>query len=210
MKLSSVPEVKSKRVMQGQATRGRILAAARELFGTRGFAATSTEEIVRAAGVTRGALYHHFSDKQDLFRAVFEAAEQEVAERMFRAVSSARDLREAAVVAWEAVLDTALDRTLTRIRVVEAPAALPWAVWHDIQAGLAIRNIENLVQTLMEHGLMDVPRAQPLAVLLMGAASEATAVIGNSPSPETARAEIGEAARWLTERLLTPHTSGER
>src|SRR3954464_14217135 len=70
--------VKSKKAAQSEATRGALVRAARELFGDRGYSAVGTEEIVRAAGVTRGALYHQFEDKRALFRAVFEEVEAEL------------------------------------------------------------------------------------------------------------------------------------
>lgn len=195
--------VKNQKVAQGLRTRQRILEVARDLFGSQGYSATTTTEIVQAAGVTRGALYHHFRDKQDLLRAVFERAEEEISERVAQAAASAGDdLYAATLAAWDAVLDTALDMQLTRVRVIEAPAVLPWEEWHGTQARFALASLEGFVELLNAAGLADPPAPLPLAVLLMGSASEATAVIANADDPQAARAALGEAARWLTARIV--------
>src|SRR5947208_9897321 len=91
---------------QSEATRGALVAAARELFAERGYAAVGTEEIVRAAGVTRGALYHHFSGKKQLFQAVYEDVEQKLVERIAEsAISSASDPLQALHAGAQAFLD---------------------------------------------------------------------------------------------------------
>jgi AcrR family transcriptional regulator len=77
-------DVKSKKVEQGEATRHALLDAARTLFGEQGYAATSLDEVVSAANVTKGALYHHFAGKQQLFAAVYEQVKREVSERAAR------------------------------------------------------------------------------------------------------------------------------
>src|SRR3954466_4474291 len=83
-------EGRGKKAEQAEATRARLLRVSRDLFARRGYAAVGTEEIVRKAKVTRGALYHHFRDKKDLFRAVHEQVEQELAERISAALDPER------------------------------------------------------------------------------------------------------------------------
>src|SRR2546423_2467644 len=97
MNTDSMNVKRNKHAERSEATRGALIAAARELFAERGYAAVGTEEIVRAAGVTRGALYHHFEGKLDLFRAVFEQLEGELAERFATEALSRTD-------PWEAML----------------------------------------------------------------------------------------------------------
>src|SRR2546421_10951846 len=101
---------------QSEATRGALVAAARELFAERGYAAVGTEEIVRAAGVTRGALYHHFSGKKQLFQAVYEDVEQKLVERIAEsAISSASDPLQALHAGAQAFLDACEDPAVQRI-----------------------------------------------------------------------------------------------
>src|SRR6476646_3976924 len=115
---------------QSEATRAKLLAAARDLFGTRGFAAVGTEEVVRAAGVTRGALYHQFADKRELFEAVFEQLEQEiilVAEG--RMSEHPDDLLAAFRAACRGWLEVCLEPEIERIVLLDAPAVLGWETW---------------------------------------------------------------------------------
>ena len=79
---AEAPQVRTLKAEQAEATRAALVAAARTLFAERGYAAVGTEEIVRAAGVTRGALYHHFAGKQELFQAVYESVEQQLVEQI--------------------------------------------------------------------------------------------------------------------------------
>src|SRR4051795_11596117 len=104
-----------------EVTRGALIAAARKLFGERGFAAVGTEEVVAAAGVTRGALYHHFRDKRDLFRAVYEASETEMMRRTVAALANVEDPWEELVAGIPACLDACADPALRRISLVDAP-----------------------------------------------------------------------------------------
>src|SRR3954453_15929985 len=106
---------------RGEATRDALLAAARTLFAERGYAGVGTEEVVRRAGVTRGALYHYFHDKQDLFRAVFEQTEGENIQPIIARVEGVPDPMEELVVGVRAFLDACDDPTLMRIGVRDAP-----------------------------------------------------------------------------------------
>src|SRR5580693_5008554 len=107
-------DVKDKRVLKGEDTRESLLQAARELFGEQGYAATSTEEIVAKAGVTKGALYHHFSDKESLFRAVFEQVQREVSDQAVVEFLQP-DSWEALVAGCRLWLDAHLDPSVRQI-----------------------------------------------------------------------------------------------
>src|SRR3712207_1328156 len=111
-------DVKRTKAEQSEATRTALIAAARGLFTERGYAAVGTEEIVRAAGVTRGALYHHFSGKDDLFVAVFEEVEQELTQRIAEAALSAGDPYEALRIGAQAFLDSATEPAVQRIALL--------------------------------------------------------------------------------------------
>src|SRR3954453_8420419 len=116
---------------RGEATRDALLAAARALFAEHGYAGVGTEEIVRRAEVTRGALYHHFRDKQDLFRAVHEQFERELVESLGERISGIQDARELLATGVRAFLDACTDPALAQISLLDAPSVLGWAEWGE-------------------------------------------------------------------------------
>src|SRR5437016_5167473 len=119
---------------QSRATRSELIRVATTLFAERGYAAVGTEEIVRLAGVTRGALYHHFADKRELFLAVFEQLEGELLNAIAARVAGVSDPWEAMLTGMRAFLDVCTDPTVIRLSLVEAPAVLGWTAWRDIGA----------------------------------------------------------------------------
>ena len=127
-----------------EATREALMAAARRLFTERGYDAVGTEEIVRAAGVTRGALYHHFGGKAELLEAVYERLEAESTERVARVVlgSELRSPLEAMKAGVEAFLDECAEPELQRIALHDAPAVLGWDRWREIAAANGLGLIE--------------------------------------------------------------------
>src|SRR4051795_12872123 len=114
---------------KAEATRARLLRVARDLFAKRGYAGVPTEEIVRRAKVTRGALYHHFRDKKDLFRAVHEQFERELVEALGEKISGIQDARELLVTGVRSFLDACTDPALAQIALLDAPSVLGWAEW---------------------------------------------------------------------------------
>ena len=127
-------EGRANRSGQSEATRTALLAAARQLFAERGYAGVGTEEIVQRAKVTRGALYHHFRDKRDLFRAVHEAAEAELAATIGEQIAAdvPTDALEALRTGVRTFLDACTDPSMARITLVDAPSVLGWQEWREI------------------------------------------------------------------------------
>lgn len=123
---------------------------ARQEFSERGYAGASTEEIVRAAGVTRGALYHHFSGKPGLFLAVFEAAQQEINERIVRAAETTTDPWQNLVRGCRAFLEACIDPQLQQIVIIDAPAVLGWAVWRQVDAEYGLNSLRFSLTSLVE------------------------------------------------------------
>ena len=119
---------------RSQATREALIGAARKLFAKRGYAEVGTEEIVRAAGLTRGALYHHFGGKRELLAAVYEQIERELAERIASGALGATDPLEAMRAGTEMFLDACLEPEVQRIVLLDAPAVLGWERWRAIAA----------------------------------------------------------------------------
>src|ERR671922_416395 len=124
----------SSRAQQSEATRRKLLRAGRDLFARRGYNDVSTEEIVRRAGVTRGALYHHFRDKRDLFQAVVEQIEQEVMQKVAETALAEGDPWEQQTAAIGAYLDVCLEPAVQRIVLVDAPSVLGLTAWREIEA----------------------------------------------------------------------------
>ena len=175
---------------RSEATRGALVAAARPLFAERGYAAVATEEIVRAAGVTRGALYHHFHGKQELFEAVYEEIEREVTERIAADALSGNDPVEALRAGAEAFLDHCLEPEVQRIVLLDAPAVLGWERWREIGARYGLGLIEAALGAAIEANQVRSQPVRPLAHVLMGALDEAAMVVARADDPAAARAEM--------------------
>lgn len=174
---------------RGQSTRAGLIRAARELFAERGYAGVGTEEVVARAGVTRGALYHHFQDKRDLFRAVHEQLEQELVESIGERIGGIEDPWELIVTGVRAFLDACTDPALRRISLLDAPAVLGWEEWREIDARYGLGLVSFGLRNAMERGLFAPRDVRPLAHLLIGAMTEAALMIANAPDPEAARRE---------------------
>jgi AcrR family transcriptional regulator len=193
--------VKSRKAEQAEATRAALLGAARELFAGRGYAAVPTEEIVQRAGVTRGALYHHFSDKRDLFRAVVEEVEQETVEKIASAALSESDPWLAQQRALGAFLDVCLEPDVQRIILTDAPSVLGLEAWREIEARYGLALVRAGLGLVMEAGLIAEQPLDPLAHLLLGALAEAGLVIARAEDPKAARAEVGASVERLLDGL---------
>jgi AcrR family transcriptional regulator len=190
--------VKDRRVAQGDATRAALVTAARELFGSEGYAATSTEDVVAAAGVTKGALYHHFTGKEDLFRAVFEQVQREVSDQAV--VEFLRpDSWEALTDGCRLWIDAHLDGSVRRIVLREARAVLGWEDVRAIENRFGAVALRGALRKAMHAGVIERQPLRPLALLLIGALGEACQFVADAEDSEAARAEVGA----LIERLLT-------
>jgi AcrR family transcriptional regulator len=175
---------------QAAATRAELLRVARELFAARGYADVGTEEIVRAAHVTRGALYHHFTDKRDLFRAVHNELADELLQQLVAQTAGSADAMEALARGVRAFLDICEDPAVIRISHLDAPAVLGWAEWREVDAAHWLGVLTMALQEAMDAGLLRRGDVQPLAHMLMGAMVEASMMIANAADPAVARAEV--------------------
>lgn len=187
--MSVKPVVKTERAAQAAATRHDLLQHARKLFAQKGYADSSTDEVVRRAKVTKGALYHHFSNKLELYRAVVEDMERELVTKMAEAAEGARTPQTKLEAACRAYLNACLDSSLTRILVLEAPVVLGWREWcnlahqHEI-AALAAYLESVVVQTTTGE------RPLEMAHVLLGALNTSARVIAQADDPEKARAHV--------------------
>jgi AcrR family transcriptional regulator len=182
--------MENKHVERSRATRERLLAAARALFGERGYAAVGTEEIVRAAGVTRGALYHQFRDKQALFEAVFEALEAETTARVAAEAASAGEPLEALRAGGRAFLALCADPQVERILLLDAPAVLGWDRWREIGFRHGLGLVTGVLAAGMEAGTIARQPTTALAHLLIGALDEGAMLIARADDSDAARADV--------------------
>jgi AcrR family transcriptional regulator len=193
--------VKNRKAEQSELTRGALVEAARALFSRRGYAAVSTEEIVQAAGVTRGALYHHFKDKQDLFTAVVERVEQDILERVAAAAIAETDPWEQQRVAVGAFLDVCLDAAVQRIVLTDAPSVLGLTAWREIEARYGLALVRAGLQLVMQAGLIEQQPLEPLAHMLLGAMAEGGLLIARAEDPVAARREVGDSLDRILQGL---------
>src|SRR5215213_5085228 len=145
-----------------------LLDAARSLFAEKGYHGTAAEEIVRRAGLTRGALYHHFEDKKDLFRAVVDEMEGEIDEEIEAAERAQSSLPEAVMAGYRAFVDAVLDPEMRRTFFLDGPSVLGWE-WREIDARHAVGKIEEGLKSLIAEGHMEPQPVKPLARLINGA-----------------------------------------
>jgi AcrR family transcriptional regulator len=194
-------DVKTRKSEQSEATRAALIAAARGLFSERGFADTPTELIVQTAGVTRGALYHHFKDKIDLFRAVVEQIEGEVTATTGEAALNAGGVWEGIVAATNRFLDECLDPAVRQVILIDAPSVLGLNEWRKIERKYGLALISMAIDTAMSDGLIERRPVEPLAHIVAGAMNEGALTIGAADDPVQARKDVGDALIRLLEGL---------
>jgi AcrR family transcriptional regulator len=189
---------------RSEGTRAALLSAARGLFAERGYAGVSTEDIVAAAAVTRGALYHHYRDKRDLFRAVFEQLEADLAARLAVAGGDAPDAYTAIDRGVVAFLDACLEQDVARIALLDAPGVLGWQTWREIEARYGLGLVAAALTAAVEDGLVAAQPIEPLAHALFGALTEMALLIANATDQAAARRDAEIVLRGLIAGLLRP------
>jgi AcrR family transcriptional regulator len=197
-------DVKSRKAEQAESTRAALVAVAQELFAEKGYAGTSTEEIVQRARVTRGALYHHFRDKTDLFEAVVEETERQSVARLIAAGRGGADAWERLRLGLRAFLDACEEPAIQRILLLDAPSVLGWDKWREIDGRYGFGLMKAGLQEAMERGLVRRQPLEPLAHLLLGAVMEGAMLIARADDIAATRAEVGETLERLLEGLKAP------
>ena len=191
----------NRHVARSEATRARLIGTARRLFAEHGHAGVSTEEIVSAAGVTRGALYHQFKDKADLFRAVFEEVERELVERVAAEALTRDDPWEAQLAGLDAFLRACSDPEIQRIALLDAPSVLGWEAWREIEAQYGLGLIMAGLRNLMDIGLISEQPVEPAAHAILGALIEAGLYVARAKDFEPAHAEMSAVLHRMLDGL---------
>lgn len=184
-------------------TRGALIAAGRALFASRGYDGVGTEEIVAEAGVTRGALYHHFDGKRGLFKAVYEAVEEELIENFPVAELVGADPYGALSSGIAAFLELSLDQELQRITLLDAPAVLGWEQWHEVQVRYGLGLIVAGLGAAIDAGQIRALPVEELANALLGALIEAALYVSRSDDQPAAMERMRDVLEALLAGLRT-------
>jgi len=187
-------------------TRAALIAAARRLFGAEGFADVGAERITREAGMTRGALYHQFAGKTDLFAAVLDQVEAEIAERVAGAVAGLdpADTTGMLLAGADAWLDASSEPDLQRIVLLDGPSVLGWDRWREICLRHTVGLIAALIQDGIDRGSLPPQPVLALTHVLVGAVDEAALYIAQAHDGPAARADMDLVIRRLTLALTAP------
>lgn len=163
-----------------------LIQVGRAQFAQHGYAQTATEEIVRQAGVTRGALYHHFGSKEGLFAAVLNAVQNDVSQRILAAVETTDDPWKQLLLGCRAFLMTSLDPEMQQIMLIDGPAVLGWDTWREIDAAHSMQSLREGVQALIDDNTINVSSVDAVTHLLSGAMNEAVLWIAGAEQPQQA------------------------
>src|SRR5436305_3484404 len=195
--------VKRTQAERSGATRAALIDAARPLFAGRGYADVGTEEIARAAGLTRGALYHHFEGKRELFEAVYEQIEIEMAERIASGALRANAISPLAAMkaGAEMFLLASTEPETQQIVLLDGPSVLGWDRWREIATEHGLGLIEATLQAAVEAGEINSQPVRPLAHVLMGALDAAALLVARAENPGKMRGEVGQTLAALLEGL---------
>lgn len=186
----------NRQAARSASTRAKLIRAARPLFARHGYAAVGTEQIVRRAGVTRGALYHQFPSKKDLFLAVYEQVEQELTGRIAALLGNAPSPFEAMRAGSRAFLEACRMPEVQQIVLIDGPSVLGWKRWREIAQDHGLGLIEAVIGAAVQAGeIVPGVAVKPLAHLLMGALDEAALLVVSDP-------EQTETVAATLERML--------
>ena len=196
MKVNEGPESDSRRrrtqAERTATTRAQLMNAARKLFADRGFAEVSTQAIVSAAGVTRGALYHQFGDKAGLFAAVYEEVERDMVADIAREITkrTQSDPLEAMRVGARLFLDACGAPDVQQIVLIDAPAVLGWERWREVGMKYGLGVIEGMLAQAVAQGAVPAQPLRPTAHVLLGALDEAALYVSRAVNRERARRDM--------------------
>lgn len=195
------------RAQAAAATRKTIVEKARTLFVAHGYQAVSIEQIVSQAGVTRGALYHHFGDKRALFLAVFKQVESELSARPVPPPPPAADQSDPWLryrIRVQSFLDAILRAEVHRVLLIDGPMVLGWEEWRRQESAYGLGAISPVLLSAMEIGTITHQPVEPLARIVLAAILETALLIAVAEQPEKTRHVAGRALDQLLGGLTNP------
>ena len=183
------------------ATIEQLLGTARKLFAQKGFAGTSIEEIVRGAGVTRGAMYHHFKNKEEVFEAVFQREHEMLAERVREAATKKTKAWDQLKAGCDEFLTASLDPEIQQICMIDGTAVLGPSRTMAIDDPHSIGLITMALDKAMERGEVRKRPAMPLAQLLFGALCQGAMVVARSDDPPATVADVRKEFQTMLDAI---------
>ena len=186
---------------RSEATTSELVEVARRLFASDGYAATSLDGVVRGAGVTKGALYHHFGGKRDLFLAVYEREQQRLAQVQFEAFARRKGAWDGFLAATQAFFEASLDPGVQRITLLDAPSVLGWETMREVRGRYSLVQLHQGIEALIHDGHLEPRPVAPLATMLSGAMCEAAMTVARAESPRRATREVLAELRGIMEAL---------
>jgi len=194
---------------RGAATRLQVIAAATSRFAEAGYDATSIEAVLLDCGISKGALYHHFRNKEALFVAVLETIEARIVEQVAGAARQATNPLDALRAGCGAWLDLVVsDPAVRRIAVIDAPSVLGWHAWRAMEGRYALGLLKGVLGLAAAHGCFDPARIEAYAGMLLAVLNEMAMLIARSEQSPQVVASARDAVEQLITRLLGVEAGG--
>lgn len=200
----------TRKAEQSRETQDRLIKSAKELFASKGYAATAMEDLVAKAGMTRGALYHQYRDKRDLFRAVFEAVETELGQRIAMEVAVETDPWAQLRAGARAFLKSAMDPAIRRIVLIDGPSVLGWEEWRRIDSQYSLGMVQAVFEVNIAAGNVAAQPVEPLTHLIVGALNEAALAVAAADDAAAACDEFAESIFRVLDALRAVATSAHQ
>jgi AcrR family transcriptional regulator len=200
--MSEEQGVSGKRAAQGRATRGQLIEVATRLFAEHGYEGTSIEAVLTAAGVSRGALYHHFAGKEALFTAVLEAVSERITAQVTEVIRGCTDPVDAVRTGALGWIDLAGDPVIQRIMLVDAPSVLGWEQWRAMDEGRTVGAMRAMLQAVSDSGRLPAELVDLFAHMIVAALDEAAMVVARASDSRVAVAEGRQVVEEFLARLL--------
>jgi AcrR family transcriptional regulator len=189
------------RTERGRARRAELVEVAKGLFAERGYEGTSIEAVLDAAGVSRGALYHHFDSKEALFEAVFLDIEDEIGRRALKAAEGLTDPVEILRAAGRAWIAMAAEPVIQRVVILDAPSVLGWEKWRSVEEAGALGMIKSVLSILVAEGRLSQGMLDPFAHVLLASLNELALLVAKADNPKRALKTGAQAVDELVNRL---------
>jgi AcrR family transcriptional regulator len=197
----------TRKAEQSRETQDRLIKVAKELFTSKGYAGTAMEDLVAKAGMTRGALYHQYADKRDLFRAVFEAVEAELGQQLAMAVAAETDPWSMLRAGARAFLASATEPAMRQIVLIDGPAVLGWEEWRRIDSQHSLGMVRMIFEANVAAGNIPPQPVEPLAHLIVGALNEAALAVAAAEDAAGARESFAVSMEGVLDALRAMATA---